>query len=89
MSAGNYRVQIFMTGLDKDRAKELRYVLHDYVKGAGNAILRDMMKRAFEGERVLVYQTNNDNDAEAVVRALTRAGAALEVEGLRSDEQPF
>jgi hypothetical protein len=89
MSDGTYRIHIYLVGLDKDRAKELRYVMHDFVRGAGKTLLRDMMRRAHEGEKVLVYQTNDDKDAEAVTRALKRAGAQLEVAGLRGEEEPF
>lgn len=84
-----YRVHVYMTGLDKELVNELRKRLGRYVKGAGRAQLNEMMRRAYRGERVLVYSTNNDDDALTVKRDIEGGGAVATVEGLREEEDIF
>ena len=84
-----FRVQVYMVGVDKDRAKQLRKTLRFFVPGAGKEAKRDMMRRADQGERVLVYQTNDDEDAKQAAQSISDGGATVEVDGLKPPEEPF
>ena len=85
----NFRVQVYMVGVDKDRAKQLRKTLRFFVRGAGRETKRDMMRRAHEGERVLVYETNDDEDAKRAAQSISDGGATVEIDGLKPPEEPF
>ncbi|MBN1944507.1 MAG: hypothetical protein JW797_02475 [Bradymonadales bacterium] len=84
-----YRVHVFLTGVDEEKARQLREVLGRYLKGAGPTILRQIMRRAHAGERVLVYESNSDQDAQAMAEDLMGHGATIEIEGLLPPEEPF
>ena len=86
---GTYRVRVYMVDVDKSRARQLREVLGRFVRGAGKQPLREMMQRAFNGERVLIYETNSDDDARAVAQSATDGGATVEIEGLQPPKAPF
>ena len=84
-----YRIQVFMTYVDRDQARLVREALSRIVKGSGKEQQRDIMRRAHGGERVLVYQSNLDADAEDVALRLKNAGAKVEIEGLSEPEEIF
>lgn len=84
-----YRVQVYLTGLDKERARQLRESLARVLTGAGPKPLKAVMRRAYDGERVLVYESNDDSDALAVAQSLESAGGTVECEGLREPEELF
>ena len=88
MSA-DYRVKVFMVGVDIELARQLRDALGQVIRGAGKAELKKLMRRAHEGERILVYQSNDDNDAKDVAAKVEGAGAKVVIEGLKPPEDPF
>jgi hypothetical protein len=87
--SSNYRVTVFLTAVDKERVVQLREVLQRIIKGAGKEPLREIMRRAHGGERMRVYQTNNDKNALEVAQSLIAAGAGVAVEGLKPPEDAF
>lgn len=87
--SGKYRVRVFMVGIDPERAKDLREVLGRVVKGAGKQSLRDLMRKAHQGDRVLIYETNDDDNAQEVKRIVEGGGATVEIDGLRPPEPLF
>ena len=84
-----FRVQVYMVGVDKERAKQLRKTLSYFTRGIGRAAMTDMMKRAHGGERVLVYETNNDDDAKQAAQSISDGGAQVEIVGLTPKEELF
>jgi hypothetical protein len=86
---GNFQFRVYMVDVDKDRAKALRLVLGKVIRGAGRKALNDMMRAAHNGERVLVYETNDEKDAKARAANIADGGCTTEVEDLREPEQPF
>lgn len=84
-----YRVKVYLTAVDRDRARQLREVLGRYLKKAGKEPLRDLMRRAHEGERVLLYESNDDKNAQVVADDVSAHGGTVEIEGLRPPEEPF
>lgn len=84
-----YRVQVYLVGFDKERAPELKSILKIYNRDKGNEFFKSVLKRAWEGERVLIHETNNDTDAMRMAQALFRGGAKLEIDGLQEEEDDF
>jgi hypothetical protein len=84
-----YRVQVYLTGVDEERAGLLRESLARILHGLGPKSLKAVLRRAHGGERVLVYESNDDRDALAVVQSLESAGGTVACEGLRGPEEPF
>jgi hypothetical protein len=89
MTDQGYRVHVYMTAVDKQRAAQLREALGRVLTRAGKEPLRDLMRRAHGGERILVYRTNDDRDALAIGQSLTNAGATIEIDGLRPPDDLF
>jgi hypothetical protein len=87
--AEKYRVQVFLVGFDKDRAPELKSMLKIYHNSQGQAWLKEVLRRAWEGERVLIYETNNDVDATRMAQSLLHAGAQIEIDGLQEKDLGF
>ena len=84
-----YRVSVYLTEIDKEQANELRLRLGRVIKGAGKATLNDLMRRVYHGERILVYETNDDKDAQSIATDLESGGATVAIEGLREEEPLF
>jgi hypothetical protein len=84
-----YRVQVYLVGFDKERAPELKSILKIYKRDKGNEYLQTTLKRAWEGQRVLVHETNDDTDAMRFAGALFRGGARIEIDGLHEDKPEF
>ena len=84
-----YRVKVFLCGFDEGRASELKSILKIYHNSQGEAFFRDALKRAHEGERVQIYETNNDVDAHRVAQAYLRGGAAIQIDGLEDKDSIF
>ncbi|MCA9565001.1 MAG: hypothetical protein KC561_16000 [Myxococcales bacterium] len=82
----NYRVKVFLCGVAKDRASELRSTLKIYKPKEGNEYFKDVLRRAHSGERVLIYESNSDVDAMRLAHAMLRSGAQIEVDGLAGDD---
>ena len=89
MSADKYRVQVYLTGFDKDRASELKSILKIYNRDKGNAFFKSVLRRAWEGEKVLLHQTNDDTDAKRMAIALLRGGGQVAIDGLQEEEDEF
>jgi hypothetical protein len=87
--AEKYRVQVYIVGFDKERAPELKSILKIYNRDRGNEYFKSVLRRAWEGERVLVHETNDDTDAMRMAAALSRGGARIELDGLTEDESEF
>ena len=87
--AHGYRVEVFLAGFDKSRAGELKQILKIYHNSQGNDWFKSVLKRANDGQRVLIYETNNDADALRVGQAFVRAGGQVEVDGLPTEEEVF
>ncbi len=85
----SYRVSVFITGFDVSRASELKEMLKIHNSNQGTNWFKDVLRRANDGERVQVYQTNSDADAMRVGGAYARAGAEVEVDGLPDEEEEF
>lgn len=85
----NYRVQVYMVGVDKELAKQLKHSLSMLIKGVGNERLKAMLREAYEGGRVLIYETNDDKDALSVANGISKSGATIEIDGLSDDDDPF
>jgi hypothetical protein len=83
----NYRVKVYLAGFDKDRAAELKSILKIHHNSQGNEWFKSVLRRAADGERVLVYETNNDTDAMRVGQSYARGGAHVEVDGLQEAEE--
>jgi|GEM_PF-4404779 len=84
-----YRVEVFLVGFDEDRAPELKQLVRIYNPSLGAETLRGMLRKVHEGERVLVYSSNNDTDAIRVAQALARGGANIEIDNLQDEEAEF
>ena len=84
-----YRVKVFMTGFDTERARQLREALSKVLKGIGKADLKRLLRRVYEGERVLIYESNDDNDAQAVAGAVEGGGAIVDIVGLNPPDDIF
>ena len=84
-----YRVEVYLVDFDEDRAPELKELLKIYHPSLGKETLRGTLRKAHEGERVLVYTSNDDTDALRVSQALTRGGAMLEIDNLQEDQGEF
>ncbi len=84
-----YRVQVYLVGFDKDRATELKSILKIYHNSRGEAFFKDCLRRAFDGERVMIYESNNDVDSVRVAQAYARGGAQIEIDGLEEEQDPF
>jgi hypothetical protein len=84
-----YRVKVFLVGFDVERANELKSMLKIYHNSQGEVFFKDCLRRAHDGERVLVYESNSDSDAMRVGRAIANGGAQIEVDGLTEEEEPF
>lgn len=86
LTSETYRVHVYLVGLDKDRASELRSILQIYNKSQGRVWFKDVLQRAYKGERVPIYHTNDDLDAKRFGMALLRAGGQVEIDGLVEEE---
>ena len=75
------RVDRRRSGHLKTWYKEVMQELGRTYTGVGNVQLKAILRKVDGGERVVVYQTNNRNDAQIVAGRLTRAGAEVEVDG--------
>jgi len=84
-----YRVKVLLVGFDEDRAPELKQILKLYHNSQGNAFFKNVLRRAWDGERVEIYETNNDIDAIRMAQAIIRGGGQVEIDGLQEDEPEF
>lgn len=84
-----FRVQLYLVGIKPDQARPLRRMLARVMIGVGKAELKRTLRRAHEGERVLIYQTNSDKDAESWAHQLKGCGATIEIEGITGPEPAF
>ena len=84
-----YRVKVLLVGFDEDRAPELKQILKLYHNSRGNTYFKNVLRRAHEGERVVIYETNDDVNAIRMAQAIYRAGGHLELDGLKEDEPEF
>lgn len=84
-----YRVEVFLVGFDEGRAPEMKQLIQIYQPALGAETLRGILRKVHEGERVLVYSSNNDTDAIRVAQALARGGAKIEIDNLQDEEAEF
>ena len=84
-----YRVEVYLVDFDKDQASELKEILKIYHRDKGKEYLKKVLRRVKGGERVPVYSSNDDTDALRVCQTLKRAGAKLEVDNLKEEEEEF
>jgi hypothetical protein len=85
----DYRVKVFMVGFDVERASELKQILKIYHNSQGQEYFKDLLRRCHDGERVQIYETNDDTDAKRISIAFSRAGAAIEFDGLQEPPPAF
>jgi hypothetical protein len=84
-----YRVQVYLVGFDPERAPELKSLLKIYHNSQGSIYFKSVLRRAHEGERVMIYESNADIDAIRFAQSMLRGGAEIEIDGLEEDEEEF